>query len=104
MKALIFLIVIGVVVFAMIWTMRKSQAEADLVRRKSIKRRKKQQKEVLTSDEDMVWPTIIRPVKGDSQSSADSEIEEPSMATIEFAPSEHLTSQEGSSTKAGVYQ
>ncbi len=104
MKALIFLIVIGAVVFAMIWTMRKSQAEADLVRRKSIKHRKKQEKEVLASKDEMAWPTIIRSVKGDSPSSADSEIEEPSMATIEFAPSEHLTAQEGSSTKAGAYQ
>jgi len=104
MKALIFLIVIGVVVFAMIWTMRKSQAEADLVRRKSIKRRKEQEKEVIASKEDMVWPTIIRSVKGDLPSSADSEIEELSMTTIEFAPSEHLTTQEESSTKAGAYQ
>jgi Flp pilus assembly protein TadB len=104
MKALIFLIFIGVVVAVMIWTMRKSQAEADLVRRKSIKHRKKQEKEVLASKEDMAWPTIIRPVKGHHRSPADSEIEEPSMSTIEFAPSEHLTTQEGSSTKAGAYQ
>ena len=104
MKALIFLIVIGAVVFVMIWTMRKSRAEADLARSKSIKHRKQQEKEILTSEEDMVWPTIIRPVKGNSPSSADSEIEEPSMTTIEFAPSEHLTTQEGSSTKAGAYQ
>ncbi len=104
MKALIFLIVIGVVVSVMIWTMRKSQAEADLARRKSIKSRKEQEKEVISSKEDMVWPTIIRSVKGDLASSADSEIEEPSMATIEFAPSEHLTTQEGSSAKAGAYQ
>ena len=104
MKALIFLILIALVISVMIWTMRKSQAEADLVRRKSIKHRKKQEKKVLTSEEDMVWPTIIRTVKGDLRSSADSEIEEPTMTTIEFAPSEHLTSQEGDSTKAGAYQ
>jgi hypothetical protein len=104
MKALIFLIIIGAVVFAMIWTMRKSQAEADLVRHKSIKHRKKQEKEVLAAKDDMVWPTVIRTVKGDNPSSADSEIEEPSMATIEFAPSEHLTTEEGSSAKAGAYQ
>ena len=104
MKALIFLIVIGVVVSAMIWTMRKSQAEEDLVRRKSIKRRKEQEKEVIASKDDMVWPTIIRSVKGDLASSADSEIEELAMTTIEFAPSEHLTTQEGSSAKAGAYQ
>ena len=104
MKVLIFLIVIGVVVSAMIWTMRKSQAEEDLVRRKSIKHRKKQEKEVLETKEDMVWPTIIRPVKGDLQSSADAEIEEPSMTAIEFVQDEYPASQQGSSTKTGTYE
>ena len=104
MKALIFLIVIGVVVSAMIWTMRKSQAEEDLVRRKSIKDRKKQEKEVLATKEDMVWPTIIRSVKGDLQSSADAEIEEPSMTAIKFEQDEYPASQQESSTKAGAYQ
>ena len=104
MKALIFLIVVGVVVSAMIWTMRKSQAEEDLVRRKSIKHRKKQEKDVLASKEDMVWPTIIRSVKGDLQSSADAEIEEPSMTAIKFEQDEYPASQQGSSTKTGTYE
>jgi regulatory protein YycH of two-component signal transduction system YycFG len=104
MKALIFLIVIGVVVSVMIWTMRKSQAEADLVRRKAIKHRKKQEKEVLATKEDMVWPTIIRSVKGDLTSSADSEIEEPAMTAIKFEQDEYPASQQESSTKAGAYQ
>ena len=104
MKALIFLIFVVLVVSVVIWKMRKSQAEEDLARRKSIKRRKEQEKEVIASKDDMVWPTIIRSVKGDLPSSADSEIEELAMTTIEFAPSEHLTTQEESSTKAGAYQ
>ena len=104
MKALIFLIVIGVVVSVMIWTMRKSRAEADLARRKSIKRRKEQEKEVIASKEDMVWPTIIRSVKGDLQSSADAETEAPSMTAIEFVQDEYPASQQGSSTKTGTYE
>ena len=104
MKALIFLVFIVLVVSAMIWTMRKSQAEADLARRKSIKHRKKQEKEVLKPLEDQAWPTIIRTVKGPDPAAADPEIQEPSMATIEFAPSEHMMTQEESSTRAGAHQ
>jgi hypothetical protein len=104
MKALIFLVFIVLVVSAMIWTMRKSQAEADLARRKSIKHRKKQEKEVLKPLEDQAWPTVIRTVKGPDPAAADSEIDELSMTTIEFAPSEHMTTQEDSSTKTGTYQ
>jgi len=104
MKALIFLIIIALVVSAMIWTMRKSQAEADIARQKSIKHRKKQEKEVLKPLEDQAWPTIIRTVKGPDPDAADPEIQEPSMATIEFAPSEHMMTQEGSSTRAGAHQ
>jgi hypothetical protein len=101
MKVLIFLIFIVLVVSVMFWTMRKSRVEEVLARSKSIKRRKKEEKDVLTPLEDQAWPTIIRTVKGHDPNS---EIEEPSMATIEFAPSEHLTTQEGSSAKSGTYQ
>ena len=104
MKALIFLIFIVLVVSVVIWNMRKSQAEEDLARRKSIKRRKEQEKEVIASKDDMVWPTIIRSVKGDLQSSADAEIEEPSMTAIKFEQDEYPASQEESSAKAGAYQ
>ena len=104
MKALIFLIVMALVVFAMVRTMRKSQAAADLARRKSIKQRKKQEKEVLKPLEDQAWPTIIRTVRGPDPAGADSEIEEPLMTAIEFAPSEHMTTQEDRPTRAGAYQ
>jgi len=104
MKAIIFLIFIVLVVSAMIWTMRKSQAESDLARRKSIKRRRKQHKEVLTPEDDTTWPTIIRTVKGHDPSGADSEIEEPSMTTIDFVPSEQTASPQSGSAKAGTYQ
>ena len=102
MKVLIFLILIALVV-SVVWNMRKSQAKEDLARRKSIKHRKEQEKEVIASKEDMVWPTIIRPVKGDLQSSADAEVEEPSMTAIEFVQDEYPASQ-GSSTKTGTYE
>jgi len=104
MKALIFVIFIVLVVSAMIWTMRKSQAEEDLVRRKTIKRRKKEEKEVLASQEDAAWPTIIRSVTGRDTSDPDSDLKELSMTTIEFVPTEDVPSEQSSSTKAGTYQ
>jgi hypothetical protein len=104
MKALIFVIFIVLVVSVMIWTMRKSQAEADLTRRKTIKRRKKEEKEVLKCEEDAAWPTIIRSVTGGDPSAADSDLKELSMTTIEFVPTENLASEQSSSKKAGTYQ
>jgi hypothetical protein len=103
MKALIFVIFIVLVVSVMIWTMRKSQAEADLARRKTIKRRKKEEKEVLKCEEDAAWPTIIRSVTGGDPSAADSDLKELSMTTIEFVPPENLASEQSGSTKAGTY-
>ena len=104
MKALIFLIFIVLVVSVMIWKMRKSRAEEDLARRKFIEHRREQEKQVISSKEDTVWPTIIRTVKGDLPSSADSEIAELSMTAVEFVQDEYPASQQGSSTKAGAYQ
>lgn len=86
MKAFIFLIVIAAIVSVLVWRMRKAQAEAARVRQAEIKRRRKQEKEAITPEIDMVWPVIIRPVKGDQNSSADARAEEPSMTTIEYEP------------------
>ena len=91
MKTLIFLIFLALVVFAMYWTMRKSQAKADLERSKSLERQKKQRKEAITPEEHVTWPVIIGPVRGYDQSAADSEIEEPSMTSIEFEPQEKIS-------------
>jgi len=100
MKTLAFLIAISLVIAGIVWAIRKSQAEANLARRKSIERRRKQkEKEALTPQEDMVWPVIIRPVKGRQASGTGSKlderetdrvIEEPSMTAVKFVPSQHI--------------
>ncbi len=91
MKTLIFLIFLALVIYALFWTMRKSQAKEDLERRKSLERQKKQHKEALTPEEHVTWPVIIGPVRGYDQSGADSEIEEPSMTSIEFESQEKIS-------------
>jgi len=100
MAALIFLIFVVLVVSVMFWAMRKSQAKEVLAKQKSIQHRKKQTQEALTPEEHMTWPVIIRPVSGKQASGEGSDpdhpeedalVEEPSMTTIEFEPSEHVT-------------
>ena len=100
MKMLVFLIVFALAIYAMIWWMRKSQAEAELEQRKALERRKKQQKEALTPDLDMIWPVIIKPVTGKHPPGEESAVEEPSMEEIEFTTSEQVTAQQGRSSKA----
>jgi hypothetical protein len=90
MKTLIFLIFFILVISGMFWKMRKSQAEADLVQRKSIERKRKKEKEAVTTDEDMIWPVIIKPVSGEGAPDEEPEIEEPSMTTIEYEPPEKM--------------
>ena len=80
MKMFIFVVFVALMVLAFVWRMRKARNEADLARRKSLEARKKQQKEKISSDEDMIWPVIIRPVSGRKPD----ETEEPSMTAIEF--------------------
>lgn len=92
MKTLVFVIFIIAVVSVMVWRLRKSRAAAELVRRKEVERRKRRDKEALTQDIEMIWPVIIRPVKGDSPSSAASGVEEPSMTAIEYEPPERAAS------------
>jgi len=100
MKMLVFLIIFALVISLLFWRMRKSQAEQELARRKALERRKKQQKEALTPEIDMVWPVIIRPVSGKHPPGEEAADEEPSMAEIEFTPSDQLTAQQVRSSKA----
>ena len=97
MKSLIFLIVVGLVVSAIIWKIRKSQAEADLARRKDIERRRKEEKEAMTPEVDMIWPVVIRPLKSQgspggpsrgAQGAEEPAVEEPMMTSIEFVPAQ----------------
>jgi hypothetical protein len=92
MKALVLVILIIAIVSVMAWRMRQSRAAAALARRKDLDRRKRQEKEALTPEIDMLWPVIIRPVKGDQGSSADARVAEPSMTTIEYTPPEKAAS------------
>lgn len=100
MKMLLFLIVFAVLISAMIWWMRKSQAEAELAERKALEKRKKQQKEALTPEIDMVWPVIIKPVTGKRPPGEEPAVEEPLMAEIEFTSSEQQAAAQGKSSKA----
>lgn len=100
MKMLVFLIILALVISVFIWRMRKSQAEELLAQSKALDRRKKRQKEALTPEIDMLWPVIIRPVSGKRPPGEEAAVEEPSMAEIEFTPSDQLTAQQGRSSKA----
>lgn len=82
MKMFIFLIFVAVVVSAFVWRTRKARHQAELVRRKSLEAKRKRQKEQTTSEEDTIWPVIIRPVSGRKPDEAG----EPTMTAIEFEP------------------
>ena len=90
MKTFIFLIFTAVIVAVVVRRMRKSDAEADLTRRKSIEHKKKQRQEAVTTEEVMIWPVIIKPVKGRNPDEADLKAAEPSMTTIEFESQEKM--------------
>ena len=90
MKTFIFLAVTAVVVAVIVWRMRKSDAEAALARRNAIEQKQKQRKEAVSCEEDMIWPVIIKPVKGNNPDEAELEAHEPSMTTIEFESQEKL--------------
>jgi hypothetical protein len=88
MKTSIFLILVILVISAMIWKMRKSQAEEDLARRKALERKRRKQKEAIAQDDEVIWPVIIRPVGGKPGSEEDPATEGSQMTAIEFEPSE----------------
>jgi len=100
MKALIFLVLLALVVSGVVWKMRKSQAEADAARRKTRERLKKQKKEAVTPEMDMVWPVIIRPVTGNDPSAQEMADKELAMTAIECELSEPLRAQGGGAKKA----
>jgi uncharacterized protein YpmB len=85
MKIIIFLIIIIPIFYAVFWYLRKSQAEADQARRKSVKRVKTEKKEAITA-EDVTWPTVGLKEDGDPEEETD--YEGPTMATIEFVSPE----------------
>lgn len=92
MKVFIFLIVIVAVVSVMILKMRKTQAEADLVRQKAIELRKQKEKELMTPEQDMIWPVVGISQRDDPLAGEESASEEPSMTSIEYEPPEQIAS------------
>ena len=96
MKILIFLIVVGLVFYAVYRKNQKSQAEVDLARRKRIERRKEREKETLTSHNVVDWQAI-GPAASLARAEADPEPAEAdpealagelSMASIDYVPTE----------------
>lgn len=91
MKAVIFLILMGLIIFGMIWSIRKSQAKATLEKHHTLERRKKERQESLKQDY-VTWPVIIRPVTGAETPGVDSDPDdharELAMSTIEFETQE----------------
>ena len=69
MKTLIFLIFVVLVISGIVWQMRKSQAKEDLAKRKATELLRQRQKEAVTPQEDVIWPVVIRPVKGQGSAS-----------------------------------
>ena len=92
MKALIFLVIVAAAVSIRIWRTRKALTEDARARRQALERRKKHHQENLAQDTDMIWPVVVRPVKGDEASGAGGQAEEPSMTTIEYEPPEKAAS------------
>jgi hypothetical protein len=96
MKAFILLILLILVCSIVVWRTRKSMAEEELARRKSRVQRRKKEKEAITSEQVMIWPVIVRPLKGNSAGGegedSGEEVPEPSMTTIEYEPPESMTS------------
>jgi len=100
MKTLIFLIFVILVISGIVWQMRKSQAKADLAKRKATELLRQRQKEAVTPQEDVIWPVVIRPVKGQASAAGsnpgnnekDAVSDEPSMTAIEFEPTEQKVS------------
>lgn len=88
MKALIFLVAMALAVWALVWWLRKAQAEEELERRRLARYRKKKEKRAISPSADMVWPVIIRPVSGKEQVENEFKHEEPSMTAIEYESSD----------------
>lgn len=94
MKALIILLIVGLIVSVVVWRFRKAQAEEALARREALKKRKKKQNEVMTPEIDMTWPVIVKPVRGEGAQEQVGD-EDLSMTSIEFEPSDQVAAKQG---------
>lgn len=89
MKIFIFFLFLVAVFTVVGLKWRKSQIEATIARRKSIERRKDEEKESMTPVEDKLWPTVGPKEEGEVEEETD--YEGPSMATIEWVPPDKMT-------------
>jgi hypothetical protein len=92
MKMLILLIVLALVATVVLWRVRKTDAERELVRLKAMKLKQKESKEAIVPENHVTWPVIIKP-GGKSPVKESEELPEPSMTTIEFEPVDHPSLQ-----------
>lgn len=91
MKMLIFLIVLAAVVAVVLLRTRKADAEKDLARRQAMKKKQDQRKEVITPEDHVKWPVVIKAAgKAIEQ---EEEIAEPQMTAIKFKPVDHPSVQ-----------
>ena len=88
MKILIFLIILVIVGSWWFWNWRKTQAEAEIIRRQTLEKKRKQKKETMEV-EGLKWPTVGP--SADSELEEAAEIDGPSMTAIEFVPPEKMT-------------
>jgi hypothetical protein len=99
MKALIFLIAIGLVVYAGYWWLKKTQEEEELARRRAVRARKQRDGKALKPTTHRVWPVIIRPVSGEHPPEDEVRRQEPVMTTIAYAPSDQTAAEEESTSQ-----
>ena len=83
MKLLIFVAAFFLVAWAILWRVRKADAEHLQEKQKELHRKAKARKEALTPSRAVKWPVIIRP-DGKHPTAEEKEIPEPSMTTIEY--------------------
>lgn len=83
MKMLIFTAVFFLVAWAILWRVRKADAEHLREQQKELHRKAKERRKALSPSKAVVWPVIIRP-DGKHPTAEEKEIPEPSMTTIEY--------------------
>jgi hypothetical protein len=94
MKAIIFLVAVALVLAAVNYRMRKAHKEEAKAKQKAIQKRKEKSREAILADQEVVWPVIVKTVKGDGsdgdeEASHDKEL---AMTSIEFEQEQRASS------------
>lgn len=94
MKMLIFLTVLVLVASFVLWRTRKADAERELARHKSMKRKQQQRKKAITATHHEKWPTIIHAAgKPRAEEEQEEELPDFAMTAIEFERVDHPSLQ-----------